>query len=389
MKINDVVKEVEVKRSKNGTPNRDIKKEKQIARTREAQLQKAAQQKTKVAQDNAQTPDISTVSPGDQARAGTQSDPALDNAVPAENPPIATTSSAVAKGTPSAPVTFNAGGARMQGRMYPDGTAEIKSPADKNWRPASNAGIINSIKSASQTNTVPDTTKTDTAPANQANPQPPNQGNYFKNLLTKSGRQQNAGNKFVKEIADARINHWFKITGYDPSIKQDPVALQKYVQGFTKERINPELVTPPTDLSDKGVKQYITYWVGKFTVAGPMGYNSPTQTPNAEPAPTDTAPEAPAANTEPSVPAQATKAPAGQRVAVPGVGVITKNKNGKWQDPEGAVVTLSREIAELERLAELQRQNATMSSVSAKKTLGLKENVDLADVLWHKMKRAR
>jgi hypothetical protein len=82
-------------------------------------------------------------------------------------------------------------------------------------------------------------------------------------------------------------------------------------------------------------------------------------------------------------------APAGQELLVPGAGVITKRNDGMWQDSEGAVITLPREIAELERLAVLQRQNAAMSTDSAKKTLGLDENVDLADVLWHKMKRAR
>ena len=89
---------------------------------------------------------------------------------------------------------------------------------------------------------------------------------------------------------------------------------------------------------------------------------------------------------ETAIPAAGALAPAGTEISIPGVGVVTKNKDGKWQDPEGAVITLPREIAELDRLAELQRQNAAMSRKTLRR---LRENVDLADVLWHKMKRAR
>jgi hypothetical protein len=193
VKINDVIKE-EIRVSATGTPNStpEIEAEKQKNAARTAQL--------KQAQGN--TP--GDVSPGDQARADAPQDPNLGNVVPKNTPP-ATTAIPAAQTAPNTP-----------------------NPAN---------------------------TTAGTKPG------------FFKSLFDKNAKAQRGATAQIQKYAQPRIEYWHTIIGADPSMANNRQALQQYVQGFIKDRIPPRDVTPPTDMSTRGVADYITNWVGKFTTA--------------------------------------------------------------------------------------------------------------------------
>jgi len=266
VKINDVIKE-ETRVSDNGTPNRDIEAEKQKNAARTTQLTQAPQGNTLGA--------VGNVSPGDQARTGGTADPNLDQAKPGDTPPITA--------GPSNPIKIALGTGTETARTYPDGRVELLDPRTNQWQPtrsdkndeinqaiakakATTAGAQSATPAANTTAQTPAAGANNTAkPAKPTNTNADTNPGFFKSLFNKNARMQRGARAQIQKYAQPRIDYWYTMIGADPSMANNRQALQQYVQGFIKDRIPPRDVTPPTDMSQRGVANYITDWVGKFT----------------------------------------------------------------------------------------------------------------------------
>jgi hypothetical protein len=116
-------------------------------------------------------------------------------------------------------------------------------------------------------------------------------GNFVKKAVSgvkgaaqgyQASQQQRQGTQATQQQAKTWIEKWNQAVGSDPTIKNNPQALQNYAKKLARDMRGRPLFTPdmPTDMSPMGVNRYITSVVGKTLTGGlsqtPANVSTPT-----------------------------------------------------------------------------------------------------------------
>lgn len=205
---------------------------------------------------------------------------------------------------------------------------------------------------------------------------------------------QHTGQKETEEAAKHWATKWNEAVGADPTIAQNPTALQNFAKKITSNRINP---AAPTDMSAPGVVKYLTTALGQYKATIAIGGQPPPPpNDNAEPEQAAAAPSrfvdadgnpmaaAPAQPTKPTAhdPQQPTHdlVKGAQIIQQDPIIIKHKNKeyglndNGQWVHFGSTKVPHQSFQAFLDNQAGFAPQQ-------------MEESVDIGQVLWDKMKR--
>ena len=79
----------------------------------------------------------------------------------------------------------------------------------------------------------------------------------------------------AQQSAQPWIRLWYRRTGENPAIAQDPTALLDFAKTVFGNRIDPNTIPAPTDMSETGVPRYLTMLTDAFMKSVPTNVEQP------------------------------------------------------------------------------------------------------------------
>lgn len=168
------------------------------------------------------------------------------------------------------------------------------------------------------------------------------------------------GVKFQQQVAANKLAKWNQAVSQNPQILQGADGGVKALMDLitnepSAQQINYTPSTPPTDMSPKGVSDYIFKTTGEIESMYNLGQRGNT----APPTQADTQ-----ASTQANTQVNTNTTPgqlSSNQLKLKGGWVMTKQRDGTWTDEQGDKITNPSDIAELDRRMTLKNQNRQMS----------------------------